>query len=171
MKIIISEIPDEGLDLRFKETIVSDDSSFLAQAQMRINREDKEVLVSGEIEADVELQCSRCLRDFKLMLNIPVDVVYNPVDELKSEEKYELKQDELDTGFYSGDELDISDLVKEQIILNIPMKPLCDELCKGICLRCGADLNTDECTCSEKEIDPRLEVLKKLLNSKNLRKE
>lgn len=167
MKIIISEIPDEGLDIIFKETIISDDTSFLAQAQMKINKTYREVLISGDIKADVELQCSRCLKDFKLTMTIPFDVVYNPVDELKNEERYELKQDELDMGFYSGDELDISELIKEQIILNIPMKPLCNELCKGICLKCGADLNYDKCSCGEKEIDPRLEILQKFLNKRD----
>lgn len=167
MKIIISEIPDEGLDIIFKETIMSDDTSFLAQAQMKINKTYREVLISGDIKADVELQCSRCLKDFKLTMTIPFDVVYNPVDELKNEERYELKQDELDMGFYSGDELDISELIKEQIILNIPMKPLCNELCKGICLKCGADLNYDKCSCGEKEIDPRLEILQKFLNKRD----
>ncbi len=134
---------------------------------MRINKTYREVLINGDIKADVDLQCSRCLKDFKLMMNIPVDVVYNPVDELKSEERYELRQDELDMGFYSGDELDLSELIKEQIILNIPMKPLCNELCKGICLKCGADLNYDKCSCGEKEIDPRLEILKKFLNNRD----
>ncbi|MGB9715157.1 MAG: YceD family protein [Thermodesulfovibrionales bacterium] len=166
MKIIISEIPDEGLIITFVETIDYDVSSLPAKAQMKINRTDREVLISGEIEADVELKCSRCLKDFRIMLAIPVDVVYNPIDELKSEEKYELKQDELDMGFYSGDEIDLSELIKEQIILNIPMKPLCDELCKGICLHCGADLNSDKCSCSKKEIDPRLEILKKFHNNR-----
>ncbi|MGQ9569328.1 MAG: YceD family protein [Thermodesulfovibrionales bacterium] len=167
MKIIISEIHDEGLDIIFKETIMSDDTSFLAQAQMKINKTYREVLISGDIKADVELQCSRCLKDFKLTMTIPFDVVYNPIDELKNEERYELKQDELDMGFYSGDELDISELIKEQIILNIPMKPLCNELCKGICLKCGADLNYDKCSCGEKEIDPRLEILQKFLNKRD----
>jgi uncharacterized protein len=97
------------------------------------------------------------------MLTIPVNVMYNPVENLKDEEKHELKVDELDMGFYSGDEMDLSDLVKEQIILNLPMKPLCNNSCKGICLQCGADLNSVNCSCSERGIDPRLEVLKKLL--------
>jgi uncharacterized protein len=165
MKIIISEIPDEGIEVRFDETVISDDFFYPAHVQMMINRTGKEVLISGEIDADVELQCSRCLKDFRLLMNIAVDVVYNPIEDLKGEEKHELKHDEMDMGFYSGDELDLSDLVKEQIILNIPMKPLCNELCKGICLKCGADLNEGNCGCSKREIDPRLEILKKFRNN------
>lgn len=161
MKIIISEITDEGLDVEFQETIKSDASSFPARAQMKIKKVGAEVVISGTIEADVELQCSRCLKDFRSMLTVPVNVTYNSVDNLMGKDKHELKVDELDMGFYSGDELDLSDLIKEQIILNLPMKPLCNDSCKGICLQCGADLNADNCSCSEKDIDPRLEVLKK----------
>jgi uncharacterized protein len=163
MKIIVSEIPVEGLDIELRETIKSDASSFPAQAQMKIKKVGDEVVISGTIEGDLELQCSRCLKDFRSMLTIPVNVVYNPVEILKGEDKHELKVDELDMGFYSGDELDLLDLVKEQIILNLPMKPLCSESCKGICLKCGTDLNADTCSCTDKGIDPRLEVLKKLL--------
>jgi uncharacterized protein len=163
MKIIVSEIPVEGLDIELRETIKSDASSFPARAQMKIKKVGAEVVISGTIEADLELQCSRCLKDFRSMLTIPVNVVYNPVEILKGEDKHELKVDELDMGFYSGDELDLLDLVKEQIILNLSMKPLCSESCKGICLKCGTDLNANTCSCTDKGIDPRLEVLKKLL--------
>jgi uncharacterized protein len=65
--------------------------------------------------------------------------------------------------FYSGEELNLLDLLTEQIELNLPMKPLCSDLCKGICLRCGADLNAGNCSCTVKDIDPRFEALKKLL--------
>jgi uncharacterized protein len=163
MKIIVSEIPVEGLDIELRETIKSDASSFPARAQMKIKKVGAEVVISGTIEADLELQCSRCLKDFRSMLTIPVNVVYNPVEILKGEDKHELKVDELDMGFYSGDELDLLDLVKEQIILNLSMKPLCSESCKGICLKCGTDLNANTCSCTDKGTDPRLEVLKKLL--------
>jgi uncharacterized protein len=163
MKIIISEIPDEGLDLDLQETVQFDDSLSLVQAHLRVTKVGTEVVVNGSIETDVELQCSRCLKDFRSMLTIPFEAIYHPLEHLKGEDKHELKVDELDMGFYSQDELDLLDLIKEQIMLSLPMKPLCNELCKGICLQCGADLNTGTCSCSAKEIDPRLEPLKKLL--------
>ncbi|MBM4129290.1 MAG: DUF177 domain-containing protein, partial [Nitrospira sp.] len=91
------------------------------------------------------------------------DVVYHPVEELKAEEEHELRSEELDMGFYSGGGLDLLDLIKEQVMLNLPMKTLCAELCKGICPQCGADLNTGTCECEAKTIDPRLAVLKNLI--------
>lgn len=162
MKIIISEIPDEGLDLDLQETVKFEDSLSPVQTHLRVTKVSTEVVVSGNIEADVELHCSRCLKDFRSMLTIPFEAIYHPLEHLR-DDKHELKVDELDMGFYSQDELDLLDLIKEQIMLNLPMKPLCNNLCKGICLQCGADLNAGTCSCSTKEIDPRLEPLKKLL--------
>jgi uncharacterized protein len=163
MKIVISEIPEDGLDLDLQETVQLNGGLSAVHSQLRITKIDTEVVVSGNILSDVGLQCSRCLKDFRSTLTILFEAIYHPLEHLKEEEKHELKVDELDMGFYSKDELDLLDLIKEQIILNIPMKPLCNELCKGICLQCGTDLNADTCGCSTKEIDSRLVVLKKLL--------
>lgn len=163
MKVLISEIPVEGLDFDIKETIKSDDLSFPVRGQLRILKMSNEVVVRGNLMADVELQCSRCVKDFRSEVSVPVDVVYHPVEELRGEEKHALRVEELDMGFYSGEILDMSDLIREQIMLNFPMKPLCNELCKGICLKCGADLNTGDCGCNAINRDSRFVELKKLI--------
>lgn len=168
MKILVSDITDEGLDLEFEETFSSELLSLLSPASvaLRVEKIAAEVLVKGEVNTRVELQCSRCLKNFQRDMDVTINVVYHPVEELKGEEKHEIKDDELDMGFYQGDELEVHELVMEQILLNVPMKPLCSEACKGICPKCGADLNVKACNCERKEVDPRLEVLKKLLDGK-----
>lgn len=162
MKVLISEIPKEGYELEFSATVKGDSFISPTKARLMIKKTGTEITIKGNLRADVELQCSRCLKDFKNVLHIPVNAVYQPVEELKVEEIHELKGEELDTAFYSVGELDILDILREQIILSIPMKPLCNDLCKGICTKCGADLNSGECGCSIKKIDSRLEVLKKI---------
>jgi len=164
MKIIISEIPDEGLDVELRETVMLDAEPSPVQAQLNIKKVGTEVVVSGKILADVQLECSRCLKDFRSMLTLPFEAVFHPVEQLKVEDKHELKGEELDMGFYSKDELDLLDLIKEQIMLNLPMKPLCNDSCKGICLQCGADLNAGDCGCIDKITDSRLVGLKNLLD-------
>jgi uncharacterized protein len=166
MKIIISEIPDEGLDVEFRETVTVtfDAGASPVQAQLNIKKIGAEVVVSGNILTTVQLECSRCLKDFRSKFSFPFEAIFRPVEQLTQEEKHELKVEELDMGFYSKDELDLFDIIKEQVLLNLPMKPLCDDLCKGICLKCGADLNAGNCGCSGKDIDSRLVVLKKLLD-------
>jgi uncharacterized protein len=167
MKIVLSDITDEGLDLAFEETLSAEALKLQSPARvtLRIDKIGPEVLARGNVGTRIELQCSRCLRSFVKDMDVNISVVYHPVEELRGEEKHEIKDDELDMGFYQDDELDIHDLVTEQILLSVPMKPLCSESCKGICPNCGADLNAGTCTCERKETDPRLEVLKKLLGN------
>lgn len=165
MKVQVSEIPDEGLDIAFEESLEAESLELQSpvKVQLRVQKVGAEVITQGMIETRAALQCSRCLSGFSRDLAVPVDLVYHPFDELKGEEKHEVKNDELDTGFYQNDELDIQDLVMEQILLSVPMKPLCSETCKGICPKCGADLNLKACGCEQKEPDHRLAILKDLL--------
>lgn len=168
MKIQVSEITDEGLDLTLEEALESSPVRLLGpvKAQLHLDRIGSEVVARGEARALFELQCSRCLKNYADDTVLPINVVYRPAEELRDEQKHEIKEDELETGFYRGDELDIQELVSEQILLTIPMKPLCSESCKGICPHCGTDLNTSTCTCEEREVDPRLAVLKNLLRDR-----
>ena len=166
MKILISDIGDEGLDVEFEETIETGEVKLLspAKASFHIDKVNEEILVKGDLSALLEMECSRCLKQFEEERDVKVNVVLHPLEELRGEEKHEIKDDELDMGFYRGDELDLKDLLREQILLTIPMKPLCSEGCRGICPWCGADMNIVNCTCEKKGPDQRLTVLKKLLD-------
>jgi uncharacterized protein len=166
MKIVIADIPEEGLFLDFEEQFGAEEGILLvspAKAHLELIKTHGEIIVTGNVNAELELECSRCLGKFRRSMDEPVDVVYHPLDEVGAD-RHELKDDEMDMGFYQGEELDLTELVREQIMLNIQMKPLCDELCKGICPHCGTDLNTGTCNCETGKIDSRLEVLKKLLD-------
>jgi uncharacterized protein len=167
MKIAVSDISDEGLILDFQEKFTLEDIFLFApvQAHLEMSKVGDEVTVRGGLRADAGLQCSRCLKEIRRMMEIPVEVVYHPEKELDSE-RHELRDDEMDTGFYKGEEIDLRDLLKEQLLLNRQMKPLCDENCRGICPVCGIDFNTDECKCEKKQIDPRLEKLKDFFNER-----
>lgn len=168
MKILLSDITEDGLDTEFNETIETDVIRMLSplKAKLRIDKVSSEILVNGSLSALVEMQCSRCLNNFTNKTDININAVYHPVDELKGEDRHEIKDDELDTGFYRDEQLDISELLKEQLILSLPMKPLCSESCRGICFRCGKNLNIDSCECRQEEPDPRLAKLKKLLDDR-----
>jgi uncharacterized protein len=164
MKLRIPDIPKEGLDLNIEESIDRENVLSPVSARLRIEKAGADIMVKGDLRTEIKLICSRCLREFNGKLTVPVDAVYHPVDELKEEAHLsEVTSEELDLDFYSGEEIDLLDLVKEQVELNRPMKPLCDDACKGICPKCGTDLNIKSCTCSVKDIDPRFESLKKLL--------
>lgn len=166
MKIVIPDIPKEGIELDVRDLLPADDTLLSIRGLIKVEKVGSEIMVKGDLKAAVNLECSRCLRNFGGDLSIPVDVVYHPVEELTGADHHEVTSDELDLDFYSGDELDISRLLKEQIALNIPMKPLCNDLCRGLCPQCGTDLNMSTCSCSMKSIDPRFQQLKKLFNER-----
>jgi uncharacterized protein len=167
MKIVISDVPDKGLNLDLEEKIRLEDISVISpvSACLEFTKIDGEIILDGRLSAEIELDCSRCLIKFHRILEIPVNVVYRPIEEIDYDRR-ELKDDEMDMEFYKGDELDVQELLKEQIRLNIQMKPLCDENCRGLCPLCGTDLNMGTCSCINKDTDPRLEVLKKLLEKR-----
>lgn len=152
MKVTVSEIPNEGLDFVEEEALELAEVKVVSpvRLKLRVEKVGNEVIVNGSVSAVVGLACSRCLKDFRKDFESSLSVVYHPVEELKEEEGHEVKTGELDIGFYSGDELDISELLKEQILLGIPIKPLCKDSCKGICIGCGADLNETACKCDTK---------------------
>jgi uncharacterized protein len=168
MKIIISEIPEEGIEIELNEKLSTGAFKILSHTKgfLKIDKIGTEVSIKGLENADVEQQCSRCLNTFITNIKTQINVVYHPVVDIGKEEHYELKGDELNTGFYKGDMLDTDDLLIEQMLLNIPMKPLCSPGCKGICPKCGIDLNIKQCNCVVSEVDSRLAVLKQLLGKK-----
>jgi uncharacterized protein len=168
MKVQISEIPEDGLELDAEEPVQAEGVRIASPVgiRLRVEKIGTEVVIRGELAADVEFSCSRCLREVKKGLLMPINLLYHPLDSLRGDERRELLGEELETGFYEDDELDIEEIAKEQVLLNIPMKPLCGESCRGICPRCGADLNEGSCGCKLSAQDSRLSALKKLLEDR-----
>ena len=167
MKILIEDITDEGLSLDLEEKFRLDDVSLSSpvKAHLELQKIGQEIIISGLITTVAEFQCSRCLKDFRNNMDIPMNVVYHPLKDMPLE-SHELKDDQMEMGFFTGNEIDIKDILTEQILLNVQMKPLCEENCKGLCPVCGTDLNVEKCSCTQKSIDPRLEVLKNLLEKR-----
>jgi len=167
MKIAIEDIPEEGLEVRVEEKIKLDEVSLISpvEGELSLYKNGTQISITGRLRTGMELQCGRCLKEFEGNVDMPVNVVYHPLGELESD-RHELKDDEMDMGFYEGAELDLAELAKEQVLLGLPMKPLCDENCKGICPVCGIDLNTGACSCNREEVDPRMEPLRKFLEKR-----
>jgi uncharacterized protein len=92
------------------------------------------------------------------------DLRYVPHAEDAGEDDVEVDEDDLATAFYREGMVDLIDLMREQFVLALPMKPLCEEACKGLCAVCGTNLNKTQCDCAPKWEDPRLAPLKSLLS-------
>jgi uncharacterized protein len=169
MRLIVSDIPEEGLEQESDVPVVTGENTEpdIAHALLRFFRIGKSVQVDGSIQISASMRCSRCVGDFSCPLDIAFKEEYIPFEELDPEADHELTGSELNIGFYRNDEIDTGELVKEQVLLAVPMKPLCSMECRGICPECGTNLNERACNCRTEKIDPRLAPLKRLMESNN----
>lgn len=126
-------------------------------------RKDKDKFhLVGRVTTTLGMPCSRCLEPFTIDVNAPFDLRYQPHAEHHGAEEREVEADDMDTAFYENDEIDLGQLMQEQFYLSLPMKPLCQDDCKGLCARCGTNLNRGACDCKTEWEDPRLAALKDL---------
>ena len=110
--------------------------------------------LTGEISVDYVTNCTRCLKEIKGSFKGEIKDAYFQKD----------VDDDSDIYSYEGHLVDISKPLYDNIILNLPMKPICSEDCKGLCPSCGKDLNTGACDCDNSYVDERLEILKNFFN-------
>ncbi len=118
---------------------------------------ERKLLMKGSADLTVQFPCSRCLEpvDYRFELEIEEELDMN-----KSEEE---RVEDLDEQPYvSGYNLDVDQLLCNELLLNLPMKVLCKEDCKGICNRCGVNLNHKTCSCEQSSPDPRMSVIQDL---------
>ena len=121
--------------------------------------------VRGRVVTKLQLECGRCLDEFGVPVDARFELRYVPQAEAApSETEREIDEDDLTTSFYREGTLDVVEMLREQFQLALPMKPLCAQSCRGLCPECGANLNRTECGCRPTWEDPRLAVLKGLLN-------
>jgi uncharacterized protein len=120
-----------------------------------------DVFVDGELWAHLEGTCSRCLAGYPFRVARGFSIVLAPAPHAAGGNRA-LTTDDLSLGFYRGEEIDLSPLVLEQMILALPTRPLCEPACRGLCAQCGADLNAGACDCVSERRDPRLAVLRDL---------
>ena len=129
---------------------------------LRLVREGNKVLLSGRVEAELQLVCSRCLGPCRHCLSAELELIYYPLS-AGIEGDRELKEKDLLVSYYREGTIDLKEDVREAIILAFPLKPLCRPECRGLCPHCGRNLNEEKCECREEKIDPRLAKLKELL--------
>lgn len=128
-----------------------------------IHKDGQQFRLVGGVKATLDLACGRCLEDFRFPVDTSFDVLYLPHAANAGEGEVEVEDDDLTTAYYRDDQIDLAQLVREQFYLAVPMKPLCQDGCKGLCPQCGTNLNAGSCDCRPEWTDPRLEALKSLI--------
>lgn len=131
---------------------------------IHLERHDDNILLRGRLQGEVRFTCSRCLDSFTGPLHCTFDVLIKtgraPAPVLDTE----LASEELDEEYFQGDELDLNLLLREQILLALPLKPLCREDCLGLCRYCGANRNRESCSCVAPGFHSSFAALQKLKN-------
>jgi uncharacterized protein len=173
LRIDVKEIPPEGLDLEESlkpaDVHVQDSDEFTLEpgAALRCHvdlRDEGTVSVSGHLVARLGLVCGRCLDPFVQPIDQKLELFLLAHREGQEEEdEVELSERDMVVGYYRDRLIDLGEMVREQFVLAVPMKRLCRDDCKGLCVRCGINKNRESCECPVVDSDPRLESLGRLL--------
>jgi uncharacterized protein len=182
VQLKIRDIPPEGLaiDLPLGRSLIEEALAPLgaspgdldrsnAHARLHATKEGETVFLRGALAGAAQVPCARCLAEVRLTLDAPMKMIFTPAPDRDDDEGDEASDDEEDLAAdveqasYHGIEIDLEPVVREALLLAVPMAPLCAPSCKGLCPRCGADWNKVSCGCAaEPAIDPRLAPLKGL---------
>ncbi|MBI2092784.1 MAG: DUF177 domain-containing protein [Deltaproteobacteria bacterium] len=176
MKIRIEDIPDSGTevnadsaqaewlkllltDVLGPERIGEDD---VARLNLQLFKHEKDVTLIGGIILKFHPSCDRCLTIFQKQQQVPMHMILMPASVAEGK-KDDNPTDDEEVSFYKGNEIDLSEIVKEQIILAQQMVNICKDDCKGLCPKCGKNLNNGACKCknTDKKKSP-FAVLKKI---------
>jgi uncharacterized protein len=174
MKIPIDEIPESPKEIQFLASIDELNEAYakgparefrfppVVEVDVVCYRSGRELFFRGSLQGSLESTCSRCLKDFRLPVRHEFNIVLSPKPAPSNAATEELRPEDLGLSYYSGEEIDLAPLVREQVLLALPTRPLCAENCRGLCSGCGADLNSEECRCSRDAEDPRMAIFRTL---------
>jgi uncharacterized protein len=160
-KVLVYSEPTEALGGLLRHGNVCD-FEFQGPAEVHLDyrRSGQELFFEGRVLSHAIGHCARCLENYSF--DVAADFTFVLVPKTPMPVEVELNEEDLDLSFYEGDEVDVSPLVLEQIVLALPTRPLCQENCRGLCPQCGINRNLEDCSCVIDQGDPRLAVLKSL---------
>jgi len=121
-----------------------------------------EIRVQGRYTVEMVAQCDRCLGRARFPLDTAFDLYYRPAAEIAKEEEVAIDESEAEIGFYEDGGLELEEVLREQVLLALPMQRVCDEACKGICPECGRNRNEADCGCVGAHVDDRWSALRNL---------
>ena len=122
-----------------------------------LSQQEDNVFLTGTLSGSLECTCARCLEPARLSLKLPIHVAFVEKAEDDDEDDEEDEGD-ADVAHFDGDEVDIAPELREQLLLAVPINPLCKETCLGLCPHCGKNRNLEPCDCATKQESPRTKL-------------
>ncbi|MDO8644000.1 MAG: DUF177 domain-containing protein [bacterium] len=189
MKIKLSDIPHEGLDLHEEvpskvhpkgkkghlhwfEMVLRKNLAEIfpkegkASLTLHLQKTCRNVAITGQLDVAIHPVCSRCAESFPRKISAPLKIDMAPYEKPENAhdpEEIALNDEDENFSFYHDEQIDLSALIQEQILLEIPIREICREDCKGLCARCGQDLNKKECVCTPDSENSPFKSLKGML--------
>ena len=133
-----------------------------ADVSGRIRRNGTEVELRGRLYTKLEVLCGRCLQPVELPITAEFNERFVRAVSWADDEQHELQEEDLNVAVFDGEGIELDDLVREELLLAVPVNVLCREDCKGLCPSCGIDRNVNNCQCESNDGDARWEKLKEL---------
>ncbi len=121
-----------------------------------------QIRIRGALSVTMTAPCDRCLEAATFGVEKRFDLDYHPADEIAGGGEDEIEEVETEVAYYEGDRLDLDEVLREVVLLALPMQLVCSDTCKGICPSCGLNRNQQSCDCQERTIDDRWNQLRNL---------
>ena len=148
-----NELPLDDTEVRLLEP---------AAVRCRVRRDGKDIELQGKVEAKLEAVCGRCLHPVELPITTGFKERFVRAVSWATEEQHELQAEDLNIAVFDGEGIELDDLVREELLLAVPVNVLCREDCQGLCPICGVDRNLSSCQCESGGVDSRWQKLKEL---------
>jgi uncharacterized protein len=120
----------------------------------------QDIRLRGKIATSLEVSCARCLDPVTQDVKREFELLYRPLGTDAGKDELSVTDAEAEIGYYQGEGLLLEDVLREQVLLAVPIKITCRQDCKGLCPHCGKNLNQEQCSCTAPLADPRWEALK-----------
>ena len=150
---------DLGPDVRQKMALQAKGHAELIQENRGAKQIVEDIRLVGKFSTQVEVRCARCLDPVLQDVGEAFDLLYRPQGVDARGDEASISQAETEIGYYSGEGIQLEDVLREQILLALPLRIVCSESCRGLCPGCGKNLNVESCACEEQPPDPRWAAL------------
>lgn len=153
---------DLGPDFRQRSPLRTAGRAQLVEEHHGKHQTIKDIRLDGQLAVELETDCARCLEPVVTGVKHSFDLLYRPLGTDAGRAELSVTSAEAEISYYQGDGLLLEDVLREQVLLAVPLRAICREDCKGLCAQCGANLNVKRCSCAEPVEDPRWSGLKDL---------
>jgi uncharacterized protein len=160
------EFQPDGIDLggeaRQRTLLKASGHAEVVEEHHGKNKVIKDIRLRGRLTTGLEMQCARCVEPVAQNISRDFELLYRPLGTDAGRDELSVTDAEAEIGYYQGDGILLEDVLREQVLLALPLKVTCREDCKGLCPHCGKNLNEGQCTCAVAVEDPRWAALKEV---------